>query len=246
MARSRRGGGTPLYQQVKEHIVAGILAGEWPEGGRLPSENQLTRELGVSRMTAHRALRELTGEGWLTRVRGAGSFVAEAKPQSALLEIRNIREEIAERGHEHACEVVLLAREKAGAEVAGALEVARGTAVYHSLLVHRENGRPVQAEERHVNPAFAPGYIEQDFTRTTAFDYLNRLGPMDAAEHVIEAVLPSAKMQKLLKIEAGEPCLLLIRRTWCNGIVVSRVRQTYPGGRYRLAGRQDYPPNTRN
>ncbi|MEE8188747.1 MAG: hypothetical protein V3T80_06020 [Kiloniellales bacterium] len=32
MARSRRGGGTPLYQQIKEHIVAGILAGDWPEG----------------------------------------------------------------------------------------------------------------------------------------------------------------------------------------------------------------------
>ena len=90
--------GTPLYKQVKEHIVIRILAGDWPQGQRLPSENQLTGDLGISRMTAHRALRELTSEGWLTRVQGAGTFVAEAKPQSALMEIRNIREEIAERG----------------------------------------------------------------------------------------------------------------------------------------------------
>ncbi len=231
----------PLYQQVKEHIVAGILAGDWPEGGRLPSENQLTKDLGVSRMTAHRALRELTREGWLTRVRGAGTFVAPSKPQSALLEIRNIREEITERGHVHACEVVLLAREKASAEVAGALEVKPGTAIYHSLLVHSENGQPVQVEDRHVNPAFAPGYIDQDFTRTTAFDYLGQLGPMDMADHVIEAILPSAKIQHLLQTGADEPCLLLTRRTWSSGLVVSCVRQTYPGGRYRLAGQQDYP-----
>ena len=245
MTYPRHQDGTPLYQQVKEHIVTRILAGDWPEGGRLPSENQLTKDLGVSRMTAHRALRELTGEGWLTRVRGAGTFVAESKPQSALLEIRNIREEITQRGHVHACEVVLLAREKASAEVAGALEVKPGATVYHSLLVHSENGQPVQVEDRHVNPAFAPSYIEQDFTRTTAFDYLGQLGPMDAAEHVIEAILPSAKIQNLLQVKASEPCLLLVRRTWSNGLVVSRVRQTYPGGRHRLAGKQDYPANAR-
>lgn len=235
---------TPLYQQVKEHVIARILAGDWPAGQQLPSENQLTGELGVSRMTAHRALRELTGEGWLTRVQGAGTYVAEAKPQSALMEIRNIREEIAERGHSHACEVVLLEREKENAEVARALEVAPGAAIYHSLLVHSENGIAVQVEDRHVNPAFAPGYIDQDFTRTTAFEYLSQFGPMDAAEHVIEAILPSVKVQSLLSIGESEPCLLLNRRTWSNGLVVSRVRQTYPGSRYRLAGRQEYPSQT--
>src|SRR3546814_5532261 len=66
----------PLYQQVKDYIVTRILGGDWPEGNRVPSENELTRELSVSRMTVHRALRELTTEGWLERVQGAGTFVA--------------------------------------------------------------------------------------------------------------------------------------------------------------------------
>src|SRR3546814_14435569 len=58
----------PLYQQVKDYIVTRILGGDRPEGNRVPSENELTRELSVSRMTVHRALRALTTEGWLERV----------------------------------------------------------------------------------------------------------------------------------------------------------------------------------
>ncbi len=83
MAATKRQDDTPLYQQVKDYVVGRILAGHWPEGGRLPSENEPTGALGVSRMTAHRALRDLSAEGWLTRVRGDGTYVAEAKPQSA-------------------------------------------------------------------------------------------------------------------------------------------------------------------
>jgi GntR family histidine utilization transcriptional repressor len=240
MAAIRRHDTAPLYRQVKDHIVGRILAGDWPEGGRLPSENELTRALGVSRMTAHRALRELSAEGWLTRVQGDGTYVAEVKPQSALLEIRDIRDEIAERGHAHACDVVRLARESATREVARALALAPGAPVFRSLLVHREDATPVQVEERHVNPAFAPGYLEQDFARITAFEYLGGLGPMDAAEHVIEAELPGRETRELLGLGPGEPCLLVTRRTWSNGLVVSRARLNYPGSRYSLAGRQDY------
>ena len=230
----------PLYRQVKDYIIGRIVSGAWPPEARVPSENALTGELGVSRMTVHRALRELTAEGWLTRTQGAGTFVAEQTPQSALLEIRNIREEIAERGHRHRCQVVKLAREKASREVAHALELKPGGGVYHSVLLHFEDGLPVQVEDRHVNPAFAPGYIDQDFTRITSFEVLNDIGPMDRAEHVIEAMLPDRALARLLQVTEAEPCLLLTRRTWGRGLVVSRARFIYPGSRYRLAGERDY------
>ena len=68
----------PLYRRVKRHILEQIGAGALAEGAQVPSENELTRLLGVSRMTAHRALRVLTHEGVLRRVRGAGCFVAGA------------------------------------------------------------------------------------------------------------------------------------------------------------------------
>jgi len=230
----------PLYQQVKDHILDRIARGALGEGDPVPSENELTRDLRVSRMTANRALRELTVEGILRRVQGIGTFVAAAKPQSELLEIRNIAQEIAGRGHAHSAIVHLVRRERADEAAAHALSLAKNAAVFHSIIVHCENGTPVQVEDRHVNPAFAPNYLRQNFTKTTPYEYLTALGPLDAAEHIIEAVLPDPQLQRLLQIRANEPCLLLTRRTWSNGIVVSRARLTHPGARYRLAGRQDY------
>ena len=232
----------PRYRQVKDFIVERILAGDWPSGHRVPSERILTDDFQVSRMTVHRALRELTAEGWLTRAQGAGTFVAEQKPQLALLEIRNIRTEVLERGHDYASQVIALASETAGREVAEALGLRSGQRCFHSVILHFENGEPVQLEDRHVNPAFAPDYLKQDFTRLTPYEYLTALGPLDAAEHVIEAVPATAEARRWLKLAAHEPCLLLTRRTWSNGIVVSRARLTHPGNRWRIAGRQDYAP----
>lgn len=234
----------PLYRQVKEHILERIARGSLGEGDAVPSENELTRDLGVSRMTANRALRELTAEGVLRRAQGIGTFVAATKPQSELLEIRNIAAEIVARGHAHVASVRLLRRERADPATARALELKPGGAVFHSVILHNENGSPVQVEDRHVNPAFAPNYLRQDFTKTTPYEYLTGLGPLDAAEHVIEASLPDPHLQRLLQIRGNEPCLILTRRTWSNGVVVSRARLTHPGSRYRLAGRQDYLSGT--
>jgi GntR family histidine utilization transcriptional repressor len=230
----------PLYRKVKRHILERIAARALREGAQVPSENELTRELGVSRMTAHRALRELTAEGVLRRVQGAGTFVAASKPESALFEVRNIAEEIAARGGRHSAEVLQLGIERATTEEAIALEVKPGTRLFHSLLLHREDGLPVQIEDRHVSPAFAPNYLKQDFTRSTPNEYLMALRAPDAVEHAVESILPDRRQQRLLDISAGEPCLLLTRRTWCQGQVVSRARLLHPGRRYRLAGRQTF------
>ena len=227
----------PLYQQVKDLILGRIGNGDWPEGHRVPSENELTRELGFSRMTVHRALRELTAEGWLTRVRGLGTFVAESKPQSPLLEIHNIADDIARRGHRHSSDVHLLRAERADEAIARGLGVPRGAPVFHSVTVHRENGVPVQLEERHVSPETAPDYLAQDFTAITPNQYLMRAAPLAEAEHVLEAVLPDARTQRLLEIGPSEPCLLLHRRTWSGGQTVTQARLIHPGSRYRLGGR---------
>lgn len=232
----------PLYRQVKDYIVERLLTGDWPAGSRVPSENALTQQFGVSRMTVHRALRDLTAEGWLSRIQGAGTFVAEQKPQSALLEVRNIRAEIMERGHRHSVDLLELGSVAASHEAARALELRRGQRVFHSLLVHRENGVPVQLEEREVNPAFAPRYLEQDFTRVTPYEYLTAVGPIARAEHVIEAVQPTPEVCGRLELRQPEPCLLLTRRTWSNDLVATRARLTHPGSRYRFVGRQDYAP----
>ncbi|TCU04495.1 histidine utilization repressor [Rhizobium sullae] len=227
----------PLYAGVKQMILDRIHSGEWPPKHRVPSENELVEELGVSKMTANRALRELASEGELVRIQGVGSFVAERKGYSALFEVRNIADEIAERGHTHEANVIVLTREAASPEVADALELDIGGAAFHSLIVHSENGVPVQIEDRFVNPSAAPDYLEQDFSSVTPNAYLTAAAPLSGSEHVVEAVMPQAWECKLLTILKTEPCLTIRRRTWSGRNVVSIARLVYPGHRYRLESR---------
>lgn len=228
---------TPLYVGVKQVILDRIHSGEWPPKHRVPSENELVVELGVSKMTANRALRELANEGELVRIQGVGSFVAERKGYSALFEVRNIADEIAERGHVHEASVVVLARETASPEVADALELEIGAPVFHSLIVHSENGVPVQIEDRFVHPEAAPAYLEQDFTTLTPNAYLTAAAPLSGSEHIVEVAMPQPWECKLLTILKTEPCLMIRRRTWSAHQVVSTARLVYPGNRYRLEAR---------
>ena len=88
----------PLYQRVKNYILENIGTGQWQPGDRIPSEAKIVKTLGISRMTVNRALRELTDQGRLVRLQGVGTFVARSKPEFALLEIKNISQEITEKG----------------------------------------------------------------------------------------------------------------------------------------------------
>ena len=105
------------YQRIRQHLLAPIQSGAWPPGHRLPSESELVARFGVARMTVGRALRELQNEGHITRAAGVGSFVAEPRPQSTLLQIASIASEIRERGHEHRCDVLVQRRERAEPEI---------------------------------------------------------------------------------------------------------------------------------
>lgn len=226
-----------LYQQVKEYIARQIQSGAWQPGDRVPSEQELVTRFSVSRMTVNRALRELSEQGRVVRVAGVGTFVAEHKPQSTLLSVVNLQDEIRMRGHDYACDVILVERVSASIEVAAALELRTGESVYHSVCVHREDGVPVQLEDRYVNPRVAPDFITQDFRDTQPGEYLLRNVPYDQVEHVVDAIAATPEQAALLEMPPTQPCLLLTRRTWTNGVPVTFVRCLHPGNRYRLGSR---------
>ena len=69
-----------LYYQVQHTIAQRISRGEYPPGSQLPSESELSRELGVSRVTVREALRVLAQENLLVKAQGRGTFVA-SNPQ---------------------------------------------------------------------------------------------------------------------------------------------------------------------
>jgi len=226
-----------LYQRIKLKVIQDIESGILKSNDRVPSETQLAKQFNASRMTANRALKELTEEHRIIRIQGVGTFVARPKPEAALLEIKSISREIADWGGVHSSRILLLQEENLSGEIAEKMHLDPGKPVFHSILLHMDRKVAVQYSERFINPAVAPQYLEQDFTRITPSDYLLETAPVQEAEHVIEAVLPDDTIQNALGIEADAPCLSLTRRTWSFDQVATYSRLVSPGSRYTLKGK---------
>ena len=203
---------------------------------RLPSERKLVQAFGCARMTVQRALRELEEKSLIERRRGSGTYVAELHPISNLLQVRDIHDEIRERGHAHTTRVCSVVRKKADAHTSAAVRLPKHAPVHRVRLVHLENGVPIQFKDRHVNPALAPDLLARDFTQVTPSFVLFEHAPLTEEEQVVEAVLADAKQAALLDVAEGRALMMVSRRTVSQGAVASVARLDHPGARYRLIG----------
>jgi GntR family histidine utilization transcriptional repressor len=227
---------TPIFQRIKDHLLEQIAAGVWKEGDVIPSEQALVKQFGVSRMTVNRAVRELTAEQVLTRRQGSGTYVAQQKYQATLLEIKSIADEVRARGHAHRSSLQLLEQSKAGDLLAKQFELPPASVLFHSVIIHFENGVPIQVEDRWVNPACAPLYMSQDFAAITPNEYLMAAAPLQGATYSIEALSPPRDIADMLAIDTRQPCLVLKRQTRSAGQVASIATMWHPGHRYQFAG----------
>lgn len=232
----------PLYEKVKIYVVEMIESGAWSAENRLPGEPELARQLGISRMTINRALRELASENVVDRIPGVGTFVSSGKPASAVIEIHNIADVIRSRGQSYSSEVIELARVVPPRVVRVGLEVDERARLFHALIVHRANGIALQLEDRYVTPEFAPAFLDQDFTAITTTTYLSAITPPTAADHVIEAMVLDERSRQLLAMPAAEPALVVTRRTWVGEKLTTYMRLIHPGSRYSLVGRTTGSP----
>lgn len=224
------------YAQVKQFLKAELARGRWPPGALMPSEADLVAQFEVSRMTVNRALRELMSEGLIERVQGVGTFAAQLQRVSSTLTIRNLHDEILVRGHRHHAELHVLRQEPAPEGLAQQLSLTKGAPVFHSVIVHHEDGVPLQLEDRYVNPACAPDYLSVDFAATTPTQYLLEVAPLWEAQYTVQAALTTAQEARWLGISVKDPCLVVVRRTVNQATPITLVRLTHPGSRYQIDG----------
>jgi len=224
----------PRYLQIQRYLLDRINSGEWPAHHQIPPEEQLAKDFGVSRMTANKAIRDLVQQGYLTRQPGLGTFVTDRKAESSLVDVFNVADEVRARGHDYSNQLLEQTTVEADDEVALRLGVRIGAPVFHTLMIHCDDGVPIQLEDRYVNPRWAPDYLDADLSRFTPNEVLVTAHPISDIEHVVEAVLVDETTAARLAIPVQAPCLRMIRRTWSNDHLISYARLIHPGDRYKL------------
>lgn len=224
----------PRYQIIKQYLLERIQSGDFPVDHQIPPEEMLAATFGVSRMTANKAIRDLVQEGYLWRQSGIGTFVADRRSESPLVEINNIADEVRGRGHTYASRPLSLETVIADDEIAMRMGVRVGSQLFYSRVIHLESDMPIQLETRFVNPRWVPGYLDADFQRQTPNEILVAACPISDMEHIVEAVLPDADTAHHLQVSEAIPCLSVRRRTWSGDRLISYAHLLHPGDRYKL------------
>ncbi|MBV8035803.1 GntR family transcriptional regulator [Roseateles sp.] len=207
----------PLYEQIRQLIVAALAAGEWRPGDALPSEPALAERFGASAGTVRRALDELAAENLVERRQGSGTFVStHSAPGQQFRFLRLVADDEASG---FTRELLGCRRMRATAEVARALGLRTAEPVIEVRRLLHRRGRPVVLDElwlpeRHFEGLTAEVIAAHAGTLYALFEA--RFGVhMVRAQEKLRAVSATPEAARLLQVPEGEP-LLSVERLACT------------------------------
>jgi GntR family histidine utilization transcriptional repressor len=225
-------GGT-LHDRIRANIERRILSGAWRPGHRIPFEHELMAQYDCARMTVSKAIASLVEAGLIVRRRKVGSFVAQPRVHSVVLDIPDIQADIAARGDFYALRLLSCKRRRANHKLSE--EKMLGCKELLALrCLHLASARPFALEDRLINLDAVPEAADVDFATIAPGTWLLEHVPWTEAEHRITAMNAAAGVASLLGLAPKTACLALERRTWRGREHITHVRQIFPGADYDL------------
>lgn len=203
----------PLYHQIYLILRDKIRDASYGRDGTLPSEQQLMRQYGVSRITAKRALDELAAAGLVVRARGRGTRVSYTPSETPVrASVEGLLENLLMMGLK--TEVVLLDFEcvPAAPDIAAALECPVGEPVQRAVRIRRVRGEPFSHLTTHVPQSIGRSFSRRDLASRPLLALLERSGVVVShAEQAITARLADTRVAPLLEVEVGSALLKITR-----------------------------------
>jgi GntR family transcriptional regulator len=202
----------PLYLQIKTMLAQRILDGNYAPHERLPSESELMKVFGVSRITVRQALRDLHADGLVFSVQGKGTFVAKPKAIQDVQRLQGFGETMIPQGYEASTRVIGLQEIRPSQNVAEALHIKQSEMVVEIKRVRFCNREPIS-----IDQSFYPIDIGR---RLSGRDLTQDIFPMlenefdivlDHADLRIEATLADDEQAGHLNCDIGAPVLLIQR-----------------------------------
>ncbi|MEA4999395.1 MAG: GntR family transcriptional regulator [Candidatus Limiplasma sp.] len=198
----------PLYQQLMRRLQNDVVAGVYPAGGRIPSEQVLRDTYGVSRVTVRKAMLDLVQEGLLVRKQGKGTFVADARLKRDLHHITSFSDACAGMGRVAASRVVELKRETARTEDVERLQLPAGCDVLELCRLRLCDGEPVMLEYNRFSGELT--FLERLDVSGSLYDVLREHGLIPTrAIHDISLGHATPTVSRYLGTAVGEALLLL-------------------------------------
>jgi GntR family transcriptional regulator len=204
-------GPKPLYRQLEELLRAQIVGGTYGPNQMIPSELELSRTFGISRMTARAVVTGLVQEGLLRRAQGKGTFVVEPKIEAGSLAYRGIRQQLEAMGYSTTTQLLEFTTVPADAQSAAVLGVPVDEPLFFARRVRSVGGDPISLHLSHIPRALCPALTadrleDEQLCVVLAEDF--NLTSHSVVE-TLESTLATAAEARLLGVGRRFPLLLL-------------------------------------
>lgn len=203
----------PKYHQVYLVLRQQIREGAYGANDPLPSEKELARQFGVSRITVRRALERLELEAAIDRQRGRGTFVRIGGAQTHVAaSLSGFIENLIAMGLRTEVRVLSLDYVPATKEVATALGIAPGSVVQKAVRIRAHAGVPFSYLTTWLPEDIGRTFDAKDLRDTPLLVLLDRAGiKASSAQQTITAKLSTPDISDHLGLQPGEPLLSITR-----------------------------------
>lgn len=228
----------PLYYRLETILRAAIDSGEYPAGESLPSEQEIGKLYGVSRITVRRAVGSLVDDGLLKRERGrsGGTFVIEKAEKRASSPIGSL-DRMPTTSQIDAIRVLAFDIRPCDAETAALLGVEANETIRFIERVMSAQDEPIGYVRNYL-----PASIGEQLQRTDLDKrYLNHVlsqiygVKLGKVHDEIEAHVADSRIAALLKVRAGAPVLRITRRFFGKNERCVYLTKLIVGGKYKMA-----------
>ena len=230
----------PIYYQIQQRLLEGIQSGALKPGDSVASEQEISAQLGVSRMTARQALKSLCDLGVAYSVRGKGTFVSGMKLEKNFRQVQSFSEEMTALGLRPQSRVLAFEITVAPAEAAEALHLTSGEQVVSLRRVRLASSSPMGIECSYLPLRLCPNLIKTFDPHASLYQTLSAQHGIQLflADEVVEAGLADSEEARLLGIRRKSPVFLFTRTSYVqDGRPVEFVKSTYRADRYKIVNR---------
>jgi len=201
----------PLRIKIADQLRM-LITSEYPEGGRIPSEEELSATLGISRGTLRQALSILAEEGFIVRKHGAGTFI---NPHVLQLRVRadlpfRLTDLIENAGYTASAEILDLQTQIASPQLANILHLHEDAEVMSLTRLFYADQQPAIYIEDHFAPALiCQEYTEQDLNNFL-FEFLGKSCQVKLS-YTLSEIIPisaDAEIARQLNVAPKTPLLM--------------------------------------
>lgn len=226
-----------MYVQIARNLATRIESGELKPGDQLPPERELSRQLGVTRMTAREALKLLELQGLINRRQGAGTFIAHPKVERHANQLVPFTRGMRRRGYLPGGKVLTSEQQVATAIIAPLLQILEGEPIYFIRRLRLLNHAPVMLERLTLPAQHVPDLPQFNLSERSLYEVLETEYNITVvrAWQAFEAVSATAYEADLLNLTEGAALMLEERVAYDqHGRPIEYGKDVYRGDRFRF------------